>query len=113
LAAGESQRVSVDADLEEGFEGEVALTVENLPSGVGALPAIAEPTDKATAASSKPGGDIHKERFRAPRFSATILFIAEPDARPTTAPLMVELKARPMAGGKPADCSLSRVFRLL
>jgi hypothetical protein len=100
LAAGESQRVSVDADLEEGFEGEVAVTVENLPAGVGALAAISDTTEKATAASSKPGGDIHKERFRAPRFSATIIFIADPDARPTAAPRMIELKARPIGGGK-------------
>src|SRR5439155_3791214 len=55
LAAGTSQRVSVVSDLEEGFEGEVALGVENLPSGIKVFPAITTVVEKSTAPSSKPG----------------------------------------------------------
>jgi hypothetical protein len=100
LAAGASQRVSVVTNLEEGFEGEVALSVENLPSGVKVFPATTNVVEKSTATSSKPGGEIHKERFRAPQQTATILFVAEPDALPTTTPQMIELKARPVVKGK-------------
>src|SRR5262249_25225645 len=81
-------------------QGEVALSVENLPSGVTVFPAVTSAVEKSTAPASKPGGEIHKERFRAPQQTATILFVAEPDAQPTKIPHIVELKAQPIAQGK-------------
>src|SRR5712692_5085360 len=38
LSPGEAQRLTVTADLEEGFDGELALTVDNLPEGIRAFP---------------------------------------------------------------------------
>ena len=40
LASGESESVGVTVELEEGFEGDVALSIENLPPGVRAAPAL-------------------------------------------------------------------------
>jgi hypothetical protein len=91
----------VVSDVEEGLQGEVALTVENLPPGVSAFPATTSHTEKPTATSLKPGGAIHQERFIAARASATLVFVAATDAQPTTEPYRVELKARPIVQGKP------------
>jgi hypothetical protein len=102
LAAGESIRVSVGGDLEEGFQGDVAIDVDNLPPGVRALGTVSPTSEKPTAASGKVGGEINRERFRSPRQTTLLTFVADANAPPTREPRIVELKAQPIVQGKPA-----------
>ena len=101
LPAGEAVRVSVAGDLEEGFQGDVAISVQNLPPGVKALSTVTAAMEKPTTASGKVGGEINKERYRSPRQTTFITFLADPGAPSTKEPQMIELRVQPIIQGKP------------
>lgn len=103
LAAGEAVRVSVAGDLEEGFQGDVAISVQNLPPGVRALSTVTAGMEKPTAASGKVGGEISKERYRSPRQTTVVTFIADREAPVTKEPQMIELRVQPIIQGKPGS----------
>jgi hypothetical protein len=102
IAPGKSRKLDVISELEEGFSGEVAIEVENLPPGVRALPAAAV----GESLSSEPGlfyesrGTIHKDRYRPVRLKTTIVLITAKDAPPTPTPRSVRLTARAISGDK-------------
>lgn len=102
LAAGESQSIHVSADLEEGFQGEVALSVENLPPGVSMATALsgAENVNNPTA---KPASQLHRERHFPQQRSAAIMLVAASDAPPTRLPQPIRIIARPILGGKTGE----------
>ena len=100
IAPGQAIKLTVISELEEGFAGEVAISVENLPAGVRALPAGAIGGELP----SEPGfhekrGAIHKERYRPVRVRTTIMLVAAKDAAPTPAPRLMRLSAEPVAKG--------------
>ena len=95
---GKSAKLSVVTEREEGFIGEVALTVENLPEGVRAYPAIAdEPDVSLTGGVYEQRGVVEKERYRPKRQVNSILLIADQtEAATTTEPQLIRLTATPI-----------------
>lgn len=99
LVAGGSQTLKVDAELEEGFEGEVALAAENLPPGVSAA-AVVKASDRGSSMTAKPGGQLHRERHFGQQQAVSIILLADADAPSTSQPHAVRLVARPVLEGK-------------
>ena len=95
LMAGEATKVSVDTDQEEGFDGQIALTVDGLPQGVRVIagtelqPHVPPPYNP---------GKI--ERFQPESQKATLLFVTDPGAAPTAKPVEAKLIAQPVIKGK-------------
>ena len=107
LAPGKARTFTVVCDLEEGFEGDVAVSAANLPRGVSVF--------SATPASYTAGllkglyyvpvglesgyiGD--QTRYRPVRRAVSLAFVAADDALPTKLPLLVDLTARPVFEGR-------------
>jgi len=95
LLPGESKKVSVLTEHEEGFDGQVALSFENLPAGVEVLPAAEVEPERA-----RPLDEGKKERFRPGQQVVTVLLAATPDAPVTRLPQVARVKARPVVNGK-------------
>lgn len=107
LEPGQSKTFTVVCDMEEGFEGGVAVSAENLPSGVRVLPATPAPyTDSLLLGAyyfpmgleSGNIGDI--TRFRPVRKGVTMAFVADADATASGMPQLVRLWAQPMSGDR-------------
>jgi hypothetical protein len=102
LRRGETRKITMITALEEGFNGEVALSLENLPPGVEAFPSAAVQNE----IPSHPGetrevwGAAGKERFRPLRLTTTLTLAVRPDAPPTATPQAVRLTARPVLEGQ-------------
>ncbi len=94
LMAGEATKVSVDTDQEEGFDGQIALTVDGLPQGVRVITGT-ELQPKVPPAYNP--GKI--ERFQPESQKATLLFVTDPGAAPTSKPLEARLIAQPVIKG--------------
>jgi hypothetical protein len=99
LPAGESRGIHVSADFEEGFRGEVAVSLENLPPGVTAVTSVGVKEESKTV-DAKPGGQVHRERYFPERRSAAIMLVASSDAVSTRMPQPIRIVARPIVGGK-------------
>ncbi len=107
LEPGQSKTFTVVCDLEEGFEGGVAVSAENLPSGVRVLPATPAPyTDSLLLGAyyfpmGLESGNIGDfTRFRPVRKGLTMAFVADADATATGTPQLVRLWAQPMSGDR-------------
>ena len=105
LEPGQSKTFTVVCDLEEGFEGGVAVSAENLPAGVRVLPATPAPyTDSLLLGAyyfpmgleSGNIGDI--TQFRPVRKGVTMAFVADADAAASGMPQLVRLWAQPISG---------------
>ncbi len=95
LAPGETKKIGILTEHEEGFEGQVALGFEGLPPGVEVFPATEVEPERA-----RPLDEGKKERFRPSQQVATILLSASTDAATTRFPVVARLKARPVVNGK-------------
>jgi hypothetical protein len=95
LVAGGVSKLSIDTDQEEGFDGQIALTVEGLPEGVRAV-AGTELVPEVPAPFN--AGKI--ERFRTESQKATFLFLSDPATPATRAPVETRVVAQPTMGGK-------------
>jgi hypothetical protein len=95
LVAGEVSKLSVDTDQEEGFDGQVALTVEGLPEGVRAV--MGTELVPEVPAPFNPG---KIERFRSESQKATFLFLSDPAAPATRAPVEARVMAQPAVKGR-------------
>lgn len=100
LRSGETRKLSVVTEPEEGFTGEVALALENLPAGVQALAAVTTTVNHRLLQTGNGRGAMHKERFFPPRHLATIILVASRDAPATPMPQRIRLTARPIVDGK-------------
>jgi hypothetical protein len=100
LAPGQTKRLTVVTDFEEGLQGEAAIAVENLPEGVVAAPGVASAEPRVTIAM-KPGGEPQKFRHFPVQRSSTLLLIAAQEAQPTPTPRLFRLTVRPIVEGKP------------
>ena len=105
LEPGQSKTFTVVCDLEEGFEGEVAVSADNLPSGIRVLPATPAPYTASLLLGAyyfplglESGNLGDMTRFRPVRKAVTMAFIADPDSPATRMPQLVRLWAQPMAG---------------
>src|SRR5882724_1952094 len=95
LMPGEVTKVSVDTDQEEGFDGQIALTVEGLPKGVRAV--MGTELQPAVPPPYNPG---KVERFKPESQKATFLFVTDQSAASTSKPVEATIVAQPVMKGK-------------
>jgi len=95
LIAGEAKKISITTDQEEDFDGYIALTAEDLPSGVQAIMATEPLVEKPP-----PLDDGKVERYVARNQLATMLFATDAGATVTTMPARVRIMARPVREGR-------------
>lgn len=98
LLPGEAKKLTVVAEQEEGFTGEIVLEVDNLPSHVQVFTSTeAEPEKKERTFE---GAEGKKEYFRARSRKAALMLVAGTDAPSSTSPVLLRISARPVVGGK-------------
>ena len=105
LKIGEAEKISIITEMEEGYAGEVAIIVENLPDGVQTYTASSkEPDVELTAGVYEHRGQENKELYRAERLINTILLLAPKDeVQPSTTPQELRLKGIPIVKGKSGE----------
>lgn len=108
LRAGTAGKLTVITDQEEGFGGEIVLSIENLPSGVEALPGTEPEPEQGINPDEGP-----KERFVPKSQKATVLLVAREDAPATPMPRMIRIVARPVVGGSLGPSQLVREVPLM
>ena len=105
LLVGESKKFTVVCEKEEGFDGEIVISVENLPPGVQALPSSPAEWEEALLRGMQyrpVGVDIvDPANYRAKRQVVTIALVASSDVKPMTLPTLLRLTARPVVEGRP------------
>ncbi len=105
LRAGMAKEFIVVSEYEEGFGGDVAFRVLNLPPGLEVLPAVPAPWTEILlrGIQYRPiGVDLaDPKKYRAQRRPTTIVLYARPEAPRTRLPQMLEISARPVVQGKP------------
>ncbi len=105
LLQGKAKRLTVTADREEGFGGEIALSVENLPAGVQAYPTAVQEPDRPPAFD-----EGEKDVFRPETQKVSLTLIAEERASPTRVPVFLLVKARAVVDGVPgAEIEVGKV----
>ena len=104
LEAGQAKEMVVVCEKEEGFQGEVALTVDNLPPGVQAWVSTAAGWTETLmrGIQYRPVDvEVMSPRHHRPQRSATtLLFWASPDTPITGMPRFLHLVARPVVDGR-------------
>ena len=104
LEAGQAKEMVVVCEKEEGFQGEVALTVDNLPPGVQAWVSTAAGWTETLmrGIQYRPlDVEVMSPRHHRPQRSATtLLFWASPDTPITGMPRFLHLVARPVVDGR-------------
>ena len=108
LRAGTAGKLTVITDQEEGFGGEIVLSINNLPAGVEALPGTELEPEKGINPDEGP-----KERFVPKSQKATVLLVAREDAPATPMPRMIRIVARPVVGGSLGPSQLVREVPLM
>lgn len=101
LTRRQAKKLTMIVEQEEGFGGQIAVSLKNLPPGIEALPAM-----EMEAESPPPFPALHKERFRPERDKLTIMLLAAPDAPLTRMPHFADIGIRPIVDGNPGE----RVF---
>jgi hypothetical protein len=95
LATGYSKKLTVMTEREEGFTGEIAITLDNLPPGVQVIPATEAEGDQVV-----PHDEGLKQRFRPEIEQVVILLVASENATLTTIPQVVHVTVRPIVPGR-------------
>ena len=108
LNPGGVSKLTANINQEEGFAGDLAVTFENLPPGVQALPAAEVDPDTGV-----PFEMIDKDRFVPKGQKVNVTFLASEDAPGTPLPRMVRMEVRPIAANKPGPPFLVREFPLM
>ena len=98
LEVGQATKMTVVAEQEEGFDGQIAVKVGNLPPGIQALPAV-----EAEEKIPPPLGSLHPDRFRPRSEKVFIMLLAAADTPVSNAPHMADITVRPIVEGKPGD----------
>ena len=99
LESGRSRSIDVTVELEEDFQGEVALRVENLPAGVAVAPAVSA-TQKDSGLKVKPGGQLHRNRHLPQERFLPLMWMASDDVPSVTLPRPVRIVAQPILEGR-------------
>jgi hypothetical protein len=98
LKQGDARPISVRLEREEGFNGTVAVQVENLPAGVSALTGVELPPERPVLPNA---GKF--ERYEPKVQLTSVLLSAANDAPASKAPESIRLVARPMLEGRLGD----------
>ena len=96
LIPGEARKLTLTSEREEGFEGEIAYSLENLPNGVRALAGTAYVEDRPA-----PFDEGEKDRFRPDSQEVTIVLLVDSGAPVTRMPKVVRVQAQPIVEGQP------------
>jgi hypothetical protein len=94
LAAGKAQKLSVITDQEEGFEGQVILSVEGLPEGVRVATATEVEPD-----TPPPASEGKRERYTTKKQKATLLLVVDAGAPAAATPSTGRVYAQPVVNG--------------
>ena len=119
LPAGEAKKLVFIAEREEGFKGDLALGVENLPPGVEAYSgssldsAAFETSGEVIEGRYESRGTVHKERFRPSRRLMALVLVARPEALPTPEPHLLRFFVTPVLDGKPGSRFLAHELPLM
>ena len=115
LVAGETHKLVVVSAQEEGFDGEIALNIENLPPGVRAFPTAGyhRPINSQAGQVYEERGAIQRERFRPERQLTMITLEASQDAPLTRVPSLIRLTARPILQKRPGTAHPVYVMPLM
>ena len=111
LESGRSRSIDVTVELEEGFQGEVALRVENLPAGVAVVPAVSA-AQKGSGLKVKPGGELHRNRHLPQERSLPLMWMASDDVPSVTLPRPVRIVAQPILAGRLGEPLLAQEILL-
>ena len=95
VAPGEARKLSVTVEHQEGFSGDVALSLENLPAGVQASAGAEEPPIREAELDLG-----RKEQYVPKTQKIVILVMGSPDAAATPLPQVARLVARPVVEGR-------------
>ena len=95
LRAGGAKKLTLTAEQEEGYNGDIAFAVENLPVGVEALAAV-----EVEPESHPPLDEGFKERYLPKSQTAAILLVAGADAQVMRMPRLIRVIARPVVRGE-------------
>ncbi len=95
LYPGEAKKVNVIISREEGFAGDLAVSVDNLPEGVEVLPGADMGPELGL-----PQDQGRKEAFAAEDQVVTLLLAVRPDAPPTATPRWLRFHLRPVQPGR-------------
>ena len=114
MRPGETQKLTLVADLEEGFSGEVSVQVENLPAGMrtyASTPASWSHLLVQGIQYRPPGVHLMDPSSHRPRRQAvTLILEAGAEVEPTSLPRFLKITARPMvAGALGAPLSAGRI----
>ena len=111
LQVGQVKEIVVVCEKEEGFEGEVALTVDNLPPGVQAWVSTAASWTETLMRGIQYRPlevEVMTSRHHRPERNATTLLLwAGPDAPITGVPRFLHFMARPIVSGKAGPTALA------
>ncbi len=95
LRAGGAKKLTLTAEQEEGYSGDIVFAVENLPAGVEAFAAVEVEPD-----SHPPLDEGFKERYLPKSQTAAILLVASAEAQVMKMPQLIRLTARPVVAGE-------------
>ena len=120
LVPGQAKEFVVIHEKEEGFEGQIAIGVDDLPPGVELLPgsqaAWARKWLLGVYYRPPPGKEsllMSSAHHRSEREVTTLVLVAHSEAAPTRLPHFVRVHARPMVAGKPGPRILARRFPVM
>ena len=95
LHPGEAKKVNVIISREEGFAGDLAVSVDNLPEGVEVLPGADMGPELGL-----PQDQGRKKNFAGEDQVVTLLLAVRPDAPPTATPRWIRFHLRPVQPGR-------------
>ena len=95
ITKGEARKLTISAGREEGFEGQVAIRVENLPPGVVVLPG-----SDIDPPQGPPFAKVHPERYVPKTQIVTLMLLANEQAGNTEMPTWASVVAQPIVAGK-------------
>jgi hypothetical protein len=108
LRRGEPRKLAITAQFEEGFAGDVSFSVDGLPQGVSAYPALQYEDGRAPLeVAQNPEIVLPKDQ------KAAIVLVAAPDAPLTREPVVASLRCRPIAKGQLGSNLLVRSLPLM
>ena len=87
------KRLTVITHNEEGFPGDIAIQLENLPPGVEVISGTEVEPEGGAGKAKDPG---RRERFVPRTQKATILLVAKENAPATSGPYLIEVRVRPV-----------------
>ena len=93
LVPGAVERLTVITHNEEGFPGDIAIQLENLPPGVEVISGTEVEPEGGAGKAKDPG---RRERFVPRTQKATILLVAKENAPATSGPYLIEVRVRPV-----------------